>query len=50
VDSRPDAERLDAALSDLRRALDDALGISRLVYWLDRQLRRSPRLYAWLSK
>jgi len=41
-------EALDDLGAELRKVYEPP--ILRLLGWLDRQLRRSPRLYAWLSR
>lgn len=43
-----DAKTLAAAQTQLKMAFVQAF--EPLVSWLDRQIRRSPRLHSWLSK
>jgi hypothetical protein len=43
-------QELGIALNELGSSIDRALGLTRTVAWVDRQLRRWPRLYAWLSR
>lgn len=40
------------AMDDLKHVLWDVYDppVRRLLFWLDRQLRRWPRFYVWLSR
>lgn len=44
-----DVERFEQAKAELGETIGRDI-LTPLVAWLDRQLRRSPRLYAWLSR
>lgn len=52
TEPRPEYVELGKAMRDLKTVLRPVVvpPIERLLVWLDRQLRRSPRLYRWLSK
>jgi hypothetical protein len=45
-------KELPEAWADFTKTLREAWEppLLRLMWWLDRQLRRSPRLYRWLSR